>query len=198
MSTNQFSTKWIEISHCPGSNYPTVPTGMDKNNYIVIDHDRLCTKINCIHKYDINDDKWIEIDGFNKYDIYNDKWIEIDGFNNMENLHGFSNALDVKKQTLFLLHRNCLTQMQLNNNNISYDTHNVEMNSPQDSKSIIVNNSLFIVGGSCNNVILEWNSKSKALTKFSDMYNKMYIRDFEMIYNNLTGCLLLFVGYDQD
>eukprot|EP01084_Bolivina_argentea_P043721 80526_1 len=114
MSADQFSTKWIDLTSCPSSNCIIVPTAMDKNNYIIIDycddHNLWGAKIiDCIHKYDID----------------NDKWIKINGFNNMENISSFSAAFDVKKQILFLFRRDHITQIQLNNNHIINDNHNM-------------------------------------------------------------------------
>ncbi len=40
----------------------SIPTGGDRNNYIVIDRTYLSHRI---HKYNIDINKWIEIDGIN-------------------------------------------------------------------------------------------------------------------------------------
>eukprot|EP01084_Bolivina_argentea_P246909 413124_1 len=137
MSTNQFSTKWISLIECPASKIHC-PIGVDRDNYIVIDAK---FKINCIYKYDIDNDKWIKMDGFN-----------------VENIQSFSAALDVKKQILFVSSHSCVTQIELNNNNITNHTHNVEMYMAS-AKSIIINNSLFIIGGMDNNSIFKWDSQ---------------------------------------
>ncbi len=65
------------------------------------------------------------------------------------------------------------------------------------SKIIVVNNSLFIVGGNHNNVILKWDSESKIFTQFSAMYNQIKIQEFGVIYNPKKHCLVLFGGYDR-
>eukprot|EP01084_Bolivina_argentea_P131598 232258_1 len=145
MCTREEIAKWITLSG-PSIDCIIIPTGMDTNNYLVIDRDFWCSKINCIYKYDID----------------NDKWIKIHGFNNIDNIMSqFSAALDVKKQILFLSQNDCVTQIQLNDNNIRNDNHNNTTSNPKYSKSIIVNNSLFIIGGSNYNSILKWDSKKK-------------------------------------
>eukprot|EP01084_Bolivina_argentea_P215233 365404_1 len=177
MSANKPTTKFVHLTSCPNTGYITVPTGIDKNNYIVIDTDIYHRKINCVHKYDVD----------------NDKWIKIDGLNNIENMSYFSATLDVNKQILFLSRMNYITQIELNSHSIKNDTHNAMIQFPYTPKSIIVDNSLFVIGGRGNNSILKWNSQNKTLTKFSEMYNKMKIGSFGMICEN--DRLLLFGGY---
>eukprot|EP01084_Bolivina_argentea_P307285 531097_1 len=92
MCTNQDSIKWIELSSCPAGHL-SVPSGIDRNNYLVFDRDFWYTEINCI---------------FHKYDFDNDKWIKINVFNNIENMSPFSAALDVKKQILLLFRKTSL------------------------------------------------------------------------------------------
>eukprot|EP01084_Bolivina_argentea_P093484 168135_1 len=106
MCTNQESIQWILLNSCP-SDFQAFPTGMNANNYFIIDTNDPRSKINCIYKYNID----------------NDKWIKINDFNTMENMSPFSAALDVKKQILFLSSKDCVTEIQLNNNNINTHTH---------------------------------------------------------------------------
>eukprot|EP01084_Bolivina_argentea_P246908 413122_1 len=159
MCTIENSEKWKELSLYPGKGL-SVPNGIDKNNYIVIDYsDSLGKKINCIYKYNMD----------------TDKWGKIDGFNNMENISNFSAALDINKQILFLLDKDCVTQIELKSNNISNYNYNFEISRPFSLESIIINDSLFIVsvGNYQNNSILKWNSENKKFIKFSDICNKM-------------------------
>eukprot|EP01084_Bolivina_argentea_P047356 87245_1 len=105
MSEVQFLTKWISVQERP-INRPCsikIPTGIDSNNYIIIDH-------NSCYKYNIDNDKWIKIDGF-------------------ENIKRFSAAtLDIKKGILFLFQSNSMTQIALKNNNpIINDIHDAEI-----------------------------------------------------------------------
>eukprot|EP01084_Bolivina_argentea_P155015 270176_1 len=164
MCTNDYSEKWMHLIAHPSnktSNFVSLPTGTNANNYIAIDPYFSCfsSKIN--------------IKSIHKYNIDNDTWSTIDGCNDIQNISGFSAALHVKKQILFLFHKDSVRQIQLNNNNINNYTHNNTIYSPQTAKSIILNDSLFIIGGKSNNSILKWNLETKTLTKFSDMYNKM-------------------------
>eukprot|EP01084_Bolivina_argentea_P284097 486766_1 len=113
MSTNQLSTTWISLKEFPVSiSSIKIPTGIDRNNYIVINHDFRLNKINCIFKYNID----------------NDKWIKMDSFDNVKNIEKFSVALDVKRQILFLSHFNSITQIALKNSNrIIHDIHDLEI-----------------------------------------------------------------------
>eukprot|EP01084_Bolivina_argentea_P218971 371474_1 len=182
MCTNQSSEKWIHLTAPPCLNFAILPTGVDKNNYIIIDWNWRSKKINCIYKYNTN----------------TDKWGEISGCNNIKNISYFSAALNVKKQMLFLVQEDQITQIQLNSGNVNNNTFNVETNYPLSScKSIIVNNSLFSLGGLYNNSILKWNSDNKTFTQFGVMYNKKTLESFAMIYNDKNNCLL-FGGYDYD
>eukprot|EP01084_Bolivina_argentea_P009148 17106_1 len=145
MSAHQ-PLKWTVLASYPSStNTITIPTGADRNNYIVIHHG-----LNFIHIY--------------KYNIETDKWIKMD-FNNTGNIKTFTSALHVKKDILYLLHRNSVTQIQLNNNHINNDNHNEEIHFVSSSKSIIINDSLFIIGGQLNNSILKWNLENQTLLK---------------------------------
>eukprot|EP01084_Bolivina_argentea_P074526 135191_1 len=155
MSTNEVSTKWINLLVSP-TDYMASPTGTDRNNYIVIDREWLSKRINCIYKYNINTNKW------NK----------ISDLNNIHNISWFSAALDVKKHLLYLSNKDSVTQIQLNNGNMTYmsdyTTNNIETNYPSStSTSIILNDSLFIIGGHDNKSIFKWNVENKTLTKFS-------------------------------
>eukprot|EP01084_Bolivina_argentea_P074525 135188_1 len=115
MSTNEVSTKWSNLLACPITDYMIVPTGTDRNNYIVIDD---AETTNCIYKYNINTNKWNKISG-------------------------------------------------LNDSNINNYTHNTYISGASTTKSIILNDSLFIIGGHDNKSIFKWNVENKTLTKFS-------------------------------
>eukprot|EP01084_Bolivina_argentea_P220702 373989_1 len=182
MSTNQSTEKWIHLT-APPSKTVILPNGVDKNNYIVIDWDWQSKKINCICKYNIN----------------TDKWTKINGCNDIENIPAFSAAVDTKNQVLFLSYKGYVTQIHLNNGNIHKNTYNVEANYVSgSSRSIIINNSLFVVGGIFNKTILKWNSESqnKTLVKVCDMYDKINMYGFEMVYANKYNYLLLFGARD--
>eukprot|EP01084_Bolivina_argentea_P091299 164372_1 len=140
MSTNE---SWMGLTACPCLNRFIVPNGIDIGNYIAIDV--AYTQINCIYKYHTDTDKWNRIDGCN--DIQKDKRV--------------SAALDVKKHLLYLSNGDSVTQIQLNNGNMNDYTTNIDTNYPStNSTSIILNDSLFIIGGSENNSILKWDSES--------------------------------------
>eukprot|EP01084_Bolivina_argentea_P213183 362153_1 len=161
MSTVQQATKWKSLTF-PEIEFNTIiPSGTDANNYIIIDRACFFAAIIAIHKYNIDTDKWNKIDG-------------------IQNMSHFSAALDVKNQILFLFRRNLLTEIQLNSGNIVNHTHNTTL-SPLRKKCIILNDSLFIIGGSDNKSILKWDLENKTFTKFSDMYNNARLGSFGMI-----------------
>eukprot|EP01084_Bolivina_argentea_P125832 222891_1 len=163
MSANQPSIKWTSLASYPRTNYTIIPTGIDRNNYIVIDRTGN-TKINGIYKYIIENDTWM-----------------IKNLNNIENITTTSAALDVGKQILFTFSNDFVTQIQLNSNRVSIDNHNIEIDELYDTVSIIKNDSLFIIGGSNNNSILKWSSESKTFTKYCDMYNETFLSDFGIV-----------------
>eukprot|EP01084_Bolivina_argentea_P264481 448013_1 len=148
MSTNQFSTKWIDLNsfHCADTtrHYITIPTGIDKNNYYV-------STINSIHKYNIENDKWSKINGLDNYHL-------------CKQSRECTPAFNVKKQILFLLDStDQLTEIQLNNQQIK--THNnIDINGVDMGKSIIIDGSLFIVGERVD-YILEFNITTKQWAK---------------------------------
>eukprot|EP01084_Bolivina_argentea_P140070 246354_1 len=190
MSVRETSESWINLLACPIMFNMTIPTGRDRNNYIVIGRKFASDPIISIYKYDINVNKW------NK----------ICGLNNIQNRSLSSATLDAKKQILYLVHKKgSVSEIQLNNGNINTNTHSTTISSTlnpslrshlRTSASIILNHSLFIVGSMFNNSILKWNLENKTLTNFCDMYNKMRFSTFGLI--NKNNCLLLFGGYDYD
>eukprot|EP01084_Bolivina_argentea_P295207 508174_1 len=184
MSANEVSAKWINLCACPVADYMTIATGTNKNNYIIIGRKFFSSSIHCIYKYNINTNKWSKICGLNNC-----------------NTQKFNAAVDPKKQTLYLFHKDSLTQIQTNltynnivDNKVTYN--NTITLKPLYSKSIVINSSIFIFSLN-NRAILEWNSSDNKLTKMSDMYNKIQLDDFGIIYDNKNKCLL-FGGYDYE
>eukprot|EP01084_Bolivina_argentea_P107053 191440_1 len=57
--------EWIPLTSFPHTYRTVVPSGIDKDNYIIIDYNMKHSIINSIDKYNINTDKWSKIDGFN-------------------------------------------------------------------------------------------------------------------------------------
>eukprot|EP01084_Bolivina_argentea_P221311 374865_1 len=187
MCTVEASTKWISLSPCPISDSMTIPTGVDVNNYIIIDHK--VSKIHCIYKYNIHGNKWDEIPGSGNYHIQN-PW--------------FSTAIDTKTQILYLFGDNYFTQINTNSNHISNIAIKTASSLGNDIvhkyQGFIINNSVFVlssVDAYDNRGILKWNAETNTLTKFSDMYYKTRITNFGIISNNKNNCLL-FGGYDWD
>eukprot|EP01084_Bolivina_argentea_P059147 107966_1 len=144
MSTNQTSTKWMTVIPCPTTDEIGTPTGIDRNNYIVINYD-WARQIKCIYKYNIADDKWTKMHAFN----------------NIENISFMCGSLDAKKQILFLLDYDKLSEIQLNSSNIIQRYESNQYYPLSSSKSILVNNSLFITGCAGNNSILKWDLEKK-------------------------------------
>eukprot|EP01084_Bolivina_argentea_P189847 326385_1 len=158
MSTNiPAIIRWITLTECPVTNEITVPMGIDRNNYIVIDNR---------HNWDNGIKQTIE--NIYKYNIDKDKWVKI-RINNLENINKnlsktvLSAALDTNQQTLFLHSTDDLMQIQLNNNHISNHSHNIHFPTAI-SKSIVHNNSLFVFSTDFHknsNSIWKWNSQQK-------------------------------------
>eukprot|EP01084_Bolivina_argentea_P218974 371478_1 len=169
---------WISLQPCPTTHFLSAPTGIDKNNYIIIDHH--FSKINCIHKYDINTDNWLKINVSNQLEVST----------------GFTSTFNAKKQVIHIFSNNCLTYLQLTNNTIR--TENVSNSSyiVSVSKIILLNNSLFLISGFNNSMILEYNIQTKVLSKFAHMYNESELCAFGLIYSSNTNTLLTFGGYD--
>eukprot|EP01084_Bolivina_argentea_P148790 260059_1 len=176
MCTNQTLRTWIEIASCPITDRRLmIPTGIDANNYIVIDGDA------CIYQYNIDNDKWT---------------IKINHFNTR---NPSCCALDANKQILILLDGTQVAQIQVDNTDtITHCETNpyTELSIVPYPKCILLNNSLFIIGSGKNTVnsIMKWDFKNKKMTKFSDTYKKKYIGDFGMVYNDKQNCLLIFGG----
>eukprot|EP01084_Bolivina_argentea_P107831 192767_1 len=184
MSTNEVSTEWVNLLPNPITgkyNYMCNPTGINGNNYIIIECQTL--KINAIYKYKIDTDQWSKIDGYEDIQI-----------------NSFSSAFNVTKQTLFATSPTHIIQIQLNNGNIIKYNHNLKIKTPcKSSKTIILNDSLLIIGGYTNDFIWKYDFENKTVNKFCDMYNKINIGEFGMVYTKNT--LLLFGGmmwYDYD
>eukprot|EP01084_Bolivina_argentea_P253700 426273_1 len=164
---------WISLSRCPASftaSSISVPSGVDTNNYLTIDYKQYLNTI-AVHKYDFPCDDWIEIETKRKNYYTHAEYP-------LKTTSTFSAAMDTNKQILLLSQKNCVTQISLNQSEytiqipVNYDYNPVNrITAPECSKSIIINNSLFIVGGSNNSSILKWDLESKILTTFSDMYN---------------------------
>eukprot|EP01084_Bolivina_argentea_P091298 164371_1 len=150
MCTNETSEKWMDLAASPSVHDLVIPTGIDINNYFIIAYNASIQNINYIYKYNTDTDKWNRIDGCNNIQLQN-----------MSEFKWFSAALDVKKHLLFLSERDYVVQIQLNNGNMNDYTTNIDTNYPStNSTSIILNDSLFIIGGSENNSILKWDSES--------------------------------------
>eukprot|EP01084_Bolivina_argentea_P207078 353396_1 len=184
MSTTHSAVKWSYLVSCP-SNEVRIPTGRDGNNYIVMDR-----IINCVYKYNIENDIWIKID-FNNPEKMTTFSTAFSTALDVKKQTAFSTALDVKKQILFLFTKHSIIQMTLDYNYISNDNHKKDYS----AHSIVINDSLFSISHGSNS-ILKWNSENKTLTEYSVMYNKIKLDDYAIIYNNKNHSLLLFGGWD--
>eukprot|EP01084_Bolivina_argentea_P287380 493125_1 len=184
MSTES-SANWITVASYMHDCFK-VPSGRDKNNYFVIGSNKsghgVLAKFE-IHKYDVDADKWSKI-------------VDIPVYN--PDLLGISGALDTKKQTY---DERFLTQIQLNDKQITSEhlstTSDVNLNLRLCS-SIIANTCLFTFGNEGNDSILKWDVQNKVITKFSEMYDKQWLRGFGLIYHNESNSILLFGGWNDN
>eukprot|EP01084_Bolivina_argentea_P275356 469579_1 len=176
MSTEHF-TKWFDLASCPVSeNGRIVPTGLNKDNFIVIEKD-IC----CIHKYNINSNKWTTTDVSETIgDIICD--------------HA---ALDTHQNVLYFLSESNLVQMELNTNKITKSLLASQTTHDLTSECIILNNELFVIGGMSSDSISKWNGKTKQLTQINTIYNNTILDVFGSAHNDKTNSILLFGGYDN-
>eukprot|EP01084_Bolivina_argentea_P059148 107967_1 len=189
MSTKETSTKWHNLLACPATSFIRIPTGIDKNNYIVIEFDQkdvemsiLTNNVISIYKYNTNTYKWNKITDLNNYGVQH-----------------FSATFDATKQILYLFHTNSLTEIQISNNhinNVIYNNTTTELfQNLYNVTSIIINSSVFVFS-SGDSAVLNWNSESNTLTKCSWMYNNRKLDDFAIAYNKKDNYVLLFGGFD--
>eukprot|EP01084_Bolivina_argentea_P052648 96705_1 len=122
MSDESSLLKWIRLASHPSTELFCIPSGRDRNNYIVIHREVGDFEISSIYKYNIENDKWIKID-----------------FDNTENIPAMSTALDIKKETSYSCHWDSVTQISLTNNHISNYNHNASIDLESSSQSIIIN-----------------------------------------------------------
>eukprot|EP01084_Bolivina_argentea_P275359 469584_1 len=185
MSTEHF-TKWFDLASCPVSeNGRIVPTGLNKDNFIVIEADienaqnqRSCR----IHKYNINSNKWVTT--LVPTEIIGDAIFCSD-----------FPAFDTKQNTLYFLGEQYLIQMELNNKQITKHLLSSQTNHDKSSQCIILHNELFVIGGESSDSISKWNGKTKQLTQINTIYNNTILDVFGSAHK--TNSVLLFGGYDN-
>eukprot|EP01084_Bolivina_argentea_P168888 292793_1 len=169
------STKspWIDLNPSPCANIMTIPTGIDKNNYIVIDtEDAMWDKIVHIYKYNIHKDKWIKM-----YDY------------TMENMDDEGQwILDVKKQILFLFYKLSCTEIELNSGSKrTYKYGENHFLSPA-TKSVIVNDSFYFV--QWRHLIFKWNPEKKTFPRIIEIRGREAANAYCAIYDNNKHLLL--------
>eukprot|EP01084_Bolivina_argentea_P120452 213514_1 len=137
MSTNS-SVKWIDLETCPvlkdESNEVIFPAGINKDNFIALEYDDDEDRINCIHKYNIETNKWTTMD----ISIWNDIILSD---------RSCYPVLDTKQMVIYFLYDNCLMQMELNSKKIIRHLLPYENNHNSSSQCIFLNNELFVIGG---------------------------------------------------
>eukprot|EP01084_Bolivina_argentea_P313314 542574_1 len=182
MSTDEISNKWINLRAPRIIHHMTVPTGVERDNYVIIDRDFNSNIIRYIYKYNINNDKWVKMDCIKNL--------------NLKNVAEFSGsaALDVNKQILYLLHNEVITQICLKNGNVNNYKHNTYIHCSSTTTIILLEGSLFAVGGTDSSSIWKWDIEKKTLVKFSHMYDKIVLDDFGIVYNQKRNSILLFGG----
>eukprot|EP01084_Bolivina_argentea_P104066 186383_1 len=126
--TMKCSVSWQSASPCP-TRSKWVPTGLTKENYIVIDK--------CINKYNFETDTWSKM--MNKPISFYPKLA----------------AIDTKKKELWMYDDFSLAQIQLHGNYVC-NTVKKRKYIGVIGKSIFMNNLFYIIGGSDNNCIIHW------------------------------------------
>eukprot|EP01084_Bolivina_argentea_P312253 540585_1 len=184
-------SKYVKLSSYPGNNYFYAPTGMDKDNYVVVEYNRVssgstqqhCGAINCVHKYNIYHDTWTTM-------------YTSDDFGSASGSLGIGAAcINAKKQIIHSFSKNRLIKIQLNGEKITNEFMENIPNIDRSSNSIVYNNSLFIIGGFHNNSVLKYDLENGQLSKIAIMYEKVIeMGFFGLINDSNTNCLLLFGG----
>ncbi len=168
------SAQWQDVADLGQNRKYWIPSGINKENYICVsDSDQ--SQIT-IHKYDVETNEWGEM------------------FQFVDDYKYSSTALDIKNQMIYTVKFSEMKQIDLNNNTML--THNVEDDHGIDwnSKSIVLNNSLYVLG--CENSILKWDSNKNMWAKVTDMFNGRKLANFGLVYLKKTNSLLLFGGDD--
>ncbi|MCP4990088.1 MAG: hypothetical protein GY928_29805, partial [Colwellia sp.] len=169
------SAQWEDVADLGQNRKYWIPSGINKDNYICIT-DSGQSQI-AIHKYDVETNEWREM------------------YHQIDDYKYASTALDIKNQIIYTVVFNKVKQIDLNNNTLL--THNVENDHgiKWHSKIIVLNNSLYVLGGD-ENSILKWDSNKKIWTKVTDMFNEGKLANFGLVYLKKTNSLLLFGGFD--
>eukprot|EP01084_Bolivina_argentea_P035971 66579_1 len=192
---NKRSVEWIDLASCPRYSDSNLidPTGMNKDNFIVLEYNRNdYDRINFIHKYNIYTDKWTTIDDLSDASIWDTA------------LYGeFYPAFDTKQNVLYFVNAT-LMQIELNNNIITkhissqhFDSSHRHIYHGLCSKCVILNNELFVIGGTWSHSISKWNKRTKKLTPVSIIYHKKRLSLFGLICDNRTNSILIFGGWDN-
>eukprot|EP01084_Bolivina_argentea_P275360 469585_1 len=181
MSTEHLA-KWFNLESCPLSQIGIIfPSGINKDNFIVINKSYSSSCACFIHKYNINTNKWTTTDVSETIgDIICD--------------HA---ALDTHQNVLYFLSESNLVQMELNTNKITKSLLASQTTHDLTSECIILNNELFLIGGESSYSISKWNGKTKQLTEINTIYNETILDIFGLAHDNKTNSILLFGGYDN-
>ncbi len=182
MMLTQNSAKWIDLLSLCTTGDIIIPTSINKDNFVVLQSDDYGDNFNAIHKYNIYTNKWTTTK-CNPIPIHSD----------IPTLNG-------KQNVLYYLIDNLtgtdLMQVELNNNKITKHILSNENSHNSNSKCIIINNELFVIGGLNSHSISKWNAKSKRFVQIGSIYHKKLLDNFGVTYENKTNSILLFGGYD--
>eukprot|EP01084_Bolivina_argentea_P160420 279354_1 len=184
MST-EYSPRWIDLESCPSLNpnsYFIVPTGINKDNFIVLEISEYEKTIEYIHIYNTNTNKWTTTQ------------INI----SICATKPFYPAFDANRNILYFLYKNYLMQMELNDQKITKHLLSSENNHNSNSQCVIVNNELFVIGGDNCYSISKWNAETNKLIQINTIYNNTHLYVFGLTFNNKKNYMLLFGGYDKN
>eukprot|EP01084_Bolivina_argentea_P310408 537148_1 len=151
-----------------------VAAGSNKNNYILMEDD-------AIWKYNFEYDTWSKI---------------------LDKQNGFkfgrcSGVLTDNGQQLFILDRSGkLANLKLTDNSFNIINNNVK-EVGEDAKSMIIKNTLNVIGGHLNSSHLIWNEKRKKFELATEIYDCQYLYGFGLTHVEKTNSLLLFGGFEE-
>eukprot|EP01084_Bolivina_argentea_P003529 6639_1 len=189
LPTEEPSITWLPLAF-PHSMNCCIPTGIDKDNYIIID---------------VGSESNNKIKGFYQYDIANNKWTKMDipthDFECIE--YVYHSVLDRNKRILYIFGKGgfklqysmTISQLHLNNNKCYNDKITLSI-IDETKMGIMLNNSLIMLTGKFWDGILQYNTENKTFTKiYGRLYENESTKDFGVIYNKKSNSLLLFGGY---
>eukprot|EP01084_Bolivina_argentea_P227927 385035_1 len=140
--------------------------------------------------YGINKDHYIALGGENEtikhiheYNFVTNEWSTVDLTKHIPINVICCAGLDSKNNQLYILYNSSFVSKTI---------------SGHVWQTMIVKNSLFLIGNAFNEFVLKWKPEQLTFAKFGTNYNAEKMYGFGVIYVNKTNCLLVFGGDDTE